>query len=84
MFHKHHNKIICVLLHHNDDFSLILGSTAFHSLELGFRTIMIDDCSRGIDHGDIARTFERIREQNGLVVQSNEVYSPISCLNHCL
>ena len=53
--------------------SLILGSTAFHSLELGFRTIMIDDCSRGIDHGDIARTFERIREQNGLVVQSNEV-----------
>ena len=73
------------MLHHNDDISLILGSTAFHSLELGFRTIMIDDCSRGIDHGDIARTFERIREQNGLVVQSNEVYiSTISCLNHCL
>ena len=25
------------------------GSTAFHANELGFRTILIDDCSRGID-----------------------------------
>ena len=46
-------------------------------MELGFRTILIDDCSRGIDHGDIAATFEKIREQNGLVVQSNEVCTDI-------
>ena len=34
---------------------------------------MIDDCSRGIDNDDIAKTFDKIREQNGLVVQSSEV-----------
>merc|ERR1719219_1110018 len=50
-----------------------VASTAFHALELGFRTILIDDCSRGIDGADIDRTFEKIREQNGLVVQSSEV-----------
>ena len=49
------------------------ASTAMHSLELGFRTILVDDCSRGIDGDDIKKTFERVREGNGLVVQSNEV-----------
>ena len=29
------------------------GSTAFHANELGFRTILIDDCSRGTDNTDI-------------------------------
>ena len=56
--------------------SSLLASTVFHSLELGFRTILIDDCSRGIDGADIDRTFEKIREQNGLVVQSSEVNNP--------
>jgi len=50
-----------------------VASTAMHSLELGFRTILVDDCSRGIDGDDIKKTFERVREGNGLVVQSNEV-----------
>ena len=49
------------------------ASTAMHSLELGFRTILVDDCSRGIDGDDIKKTFEKVRESNGLVVQSNEV-----------
>ena len=52
---------------------LISASTAFHSLELGFRTILIDDCSRGIDECDIKAAFDRIREQNGIVCQSSEV-----------
>ena len=50
------------------------ASTAMHSLELGFRTILVDDCSRGIDGDDIKKTFEKVRESNGLVVQSNEVH----------
>ena len=28
---------------------MFAGSTAFHANELGFRTILIDDCSRGTD-----------------------------------
>ena len=44
-----------------------------HSLELGFRTILVDDCSRGIDGDDIKKTFQNVRDGNGLVVQSNEV-----------
>ena len=55
-------------------FSLLFSaSTAFHALELGFRTVLVDDCSRGIDEIDIKNSFERIRAQNGLVVQSHEV-----------
>jgi len=50
-----------------------VASTAFHSLELGFRTILVDDCSRGIDETDIKNSFDKIRSQNGLVVQSHEV-----------
>ena len=55
--------------------SFLPASTAFHSLELGFRTTLVDDCSRGIDHGDIKAAYDRIREANGMVVQSNEVRS---------
>jgi hypothetical protein len=47
--------------------------TSFHSLELGFRTCLIDDCSRGIDGDDIRKTFEQVRELNGAVIQSHEV-----------
>ena len=42
-------------------------------MELGFRTILVDDCSRGIDETDIKNSFDKIRSQNGLVVQSHEV-----------
>lgn len=49
------------------------ASTAFHAQELGFRTIMIDDCSRGINHDNIANCFEKIKSSFGCVVQSSEV-----------
>ena len=50
-----------------------VASTAFHALELGFRTVLIEDCSRGIDKKNIAETFEKIEAWHGLVVQSGEV-----------
>ena len=49
------------------------ASTAFHAQELGFRTILVDDCSRGIKSEDIEKTKERIRENNGCVIHSTEV-----------
>ena len=36
-----------------------VASTAFHALELGFRTVLIDDCSRGIDRKNIEATYEK-------------------------
>ena len=47
--------------------------TAFHALELGFRTILIEDACRGISVEGIKDTFKKIREENGLVVKSSEV-----------
>ena len=36
-----------------------VASTAFHALELGFRTVLIDDCSRGINKENIAAAYEK-------------------------
>ncbi|TRY67685.1 hypothetical protein TCAL_02948 [Tigriopus californicus] len=50
-----------------------VASTAFHAQELGFRTILIDDCSRGIDMEAINEAKAQIIEDHGLVVNSSEV-----------
>jgi len=50
-----------------------VASTAFHALELGFRTCLIDDCSRGIDEKNIADCYDKIRSWHGLVIDSSEV-----------
>ena len=52
---------------------IIIGSTAFHANELGFRTILIDDCSRGINDENIAATFDKLKTEWACVVQSSEV-----------
>ena len=60
---------------------IISASTAFHALELGFRTILIDDCSRGIDEKNIEAAYEKIQSWHGLVIQSNEVKNMVKKLN---
>ena len=52
---------------------MIPASTAFHAQDLGFRTILIDDCSRGINNDNITNCFEKIKNSFGCVVQSSEV-----------
>ena len=54
---------------------ILLASTAYHANELGFRTILIDDCSRGIRAETIQETFERVKADYGCVVNSTEVWS---------
>lgn len=39
----------------------------------GFRTILLDDCCRGVDLLDIEKTKENILENNGLIATSEEV-----------
>ncbi|XP_059081883.1 nicotinamidase-like isoform X1 [Tigriopus californicus] len=54
-------------------YDVCVASTAFHAQELGFRTILIDDCSRGIDMEAINEAKAQIIEDHGLVVNSSEV-----------
>jgi len=49
------------------------GATSLHSAELGFRTILIEDASRGIELRDMAATRESIIRQHGIVVNSDHV-----------
>ena len=53
------------------------ASTAFHALELGFRTTLVEDASRGIDKENISQTFDRIVEESGCVVNSKAVMSQL-------
>ena len=48
-----------------------LGTTfpLFH----GYRTILVEDASRGIDQGRVAAAVQEVRENHGLVVSSKEV-----------
>ena len=59
------------------------ASTAFHAQELGFRTILVDDCSRGINMKDIEATKEKIKENNGCVIHSSEVLKIIVFIYQC-
>ena len=52
----------------------LTASTAFHALELGFRTCLVEDASRGINDDSIGDTFSRIMEENGCVINSKEVF----------
>merc|ERR1712080_578568 len=41
--------------------------------DLGSRTIMVEDASKGVKEEDIQATFKKIRDHNGCVVDSSEV-----------
>jgi len=51
----------------------ILGATANHSLEYGFRTILVEDACRGVSLEDMGSTRQSLTDQNALVVTSSEV-----------
>ena len=40
---------------------------------LGYRTVLVEDASRGIDQERVAATVQEVRENHGLVVSSKEV-----------
>lgn len=53
-----------------------LGATATDSLSAGYRTILIDDCCRGVDLTDIESTKETVLGNHGVIVHSREVKNP--------
>lgn len=54
-------------------YDVCVGATAVDALSVGYRTIMIDDCCRGVDLNDIENTKEKIISNYGVIVNSNEV-----------
>merc|ERR1711872_1170065 len=56
---------------------ICVASTASQANELGFRTVLIEDASRGIKEEDIQAALKKIQSNHGLVVQSDEVKSMV-------
>lgn len=50
-----------------------LGATAADALAIGYRTVLIDDCSRGVDLKDIEKTKNTVTSNNGVIVDSSQV-----------
>lgn len=55
-------------------FYLHSGATAADALSAGYRTILIEDCCRGVDLKDIEHTNNTLLENNGVIIQSREVF----------
>jgi len=54
---------------------LLTGATAADALASGYRTILIEDCSRGVDLKDIEKTKNIVTSNNGVIVDSSQVGS---------
>lgn len=51
-----------------------LGATAADALSIGYRTVLIDDCCRGVDLLDIEETKNKLISNHGVIVSSNQVF----------
>lgn len=49
------------------------GATAIDALSIGYRTILLDDCCRGVDLEDIEKTKKTVISNHGVIVNSNLV-----------
>ncbi|KAH0564323.1 nicotinamidase [Cotesia glomerata] len=54
-------------------YDVCVGATAVDALTSGYRTILIDDCSRGVDLVDIEKTKAMVIASNGVIVNSSQV-----------
>lgn len=54
-------------------YDVCVGATAIDAISSGYRTILVDDCCRGVDLKDIDNVKDMIANNNGIVVTSNEV-----------
>lgn len=54
-------------------YDVCVGASAIDALSIGYRTILIDDCCRGVDLDDIERTRSNVLESHGVCVKSDEV-----------
>lgn len=55
-------------------YDVCVGATASDAISSGYRTILLDDCSRGVDLKGIDSVKEVICSRNGVVVTSKQVH----------
>lgn len=58
-------------------YDVCVGATAVDALASGYRTILIDDCSRGVDLVDIEKTKSTVIANNGVIVNSSQVQAMV-------
>lgn len=61
------------MLHILINYFAIAGATAVDAISSGFRTILLDDCCRGVDLLDIEKTKNSVTKNHGVVVNSDKV-----------
>ncbi|CAG9793192.1 unnamed protein product [Diatraea saccharalis] len=54
-------------------YDVCVGATIADALAIGYRAVLIDDASRGVDLADIKSTKATILNNNGVIVHSHEV-----------
>ncbi|XP_056648040.1 nicotinamidase [Diorhabda carinulata] len=54
-------------------YDVCVGATAIDAISSGFRTILLDDCCRGVDLLDIEKTKNTVIKNHGIVVNSERV-----------
>ncbi|XP_067124385.1 nicotinamidase isoform X1 [Centruroides vittatus] len=50
-----------------------VGSTTLHALELGYRTFLVDDASRGVDNKTIKIMKDKIIDMKGIIINSDQI-----------
>jgi nicotinamidase-related amidase len=54
-------------------YDVCVASTAKDAITSGYRTVLLDDCCRGVDLLDIEKVKTFIRESHGVIVESDQV-----------
>lgn len=56
-------------------YDVCVAATAKHAIEIGYRTMIVDDACRGVSEKDIEATKDHTIANNGLVIHSSQVKS---------
>lgn len=62
-----------LLILHEFSVRYFTGATVADASTAGYRTILIDDCCRGVNIDDIEQTKQSLIKNNGIVINSNQV-----------
>jgi len=54
-------------------YDVCVGATATDALSIGYRTILVDDCCRGVNLNDIENTKNNVIKNHGVIAQSSEL-----------
>ncbi|XP_022202218.1 nicotinamidase [Nilaparvata lugens] len=54
-------------------YDVCVGATALDALNIGYRTVLVEDCCRGVDLLDIEKTKNALTEKHCVIVNSNQV-----------